>query len=381
MTTLSDHLTTLRRDFHKYPELGFKEVRTSKVIEEYLQNLGIETKKIATTGIIGTLKGKLPGKVIALRADMDALPIQEISNCSYKSLNDGSMHACGHDAHIAILLGVAKYFSTRTNTLKGTIRFIFQPGEEMEGGAFDMIDKGCLDAPKVDAIFGLHVWSKYPLGSFCTLPGPIMASTGEVKIEIIGKAGHGAMPHETIDPIVVAAQYITAVQSIISRNLNPLDAGVITFGTIKGGSKQNVIDACVELTGTIRAMKDENLAYIKARLEEVLKGICAANGAQYKIDLSNGYASLVNDQVVTKKVMLIADDMFDKSQILQKQTMGGEDFAYYLKKVPGCYFFIGAGNDKKGILYPQHHPSFDIDEDVLPIGVEMFVRICENFLP
>lgn len=375
---LSDEVITLRRDFHMYPEGGFQEVRTSGIVESYLKDLGIETKRLARTGIIGTLKGKEKGPVIALRADMDALPVIEENECAYRSKNSGMMHACGHDGHTAILLATAKYLSLNRERLKGTVRFIFQPSEEGDGGAVPMIKEGCLENPKVQAIFALHLWSRIEVGEIDVVPGPMMASTQEIAIEIKGKGGHAAAPHEAVDSIVVASHFVSQVQTIISRYVDPFENAIITFGTIEGGTNFNVIAPSVSLTGTVRHLREDALKNILHRVENVLKTVCQSLGANYTFEKRSGYITLINHPQLTQFLNDLASDFIGADNIYHLPSMGGEDFAYYAKEVPGCFFFLGAGNKDKGIDYPQHHPRYNIDEEALLVGIEFFARIIES---
>lgn len=388
---MKDLLIEIRRDLHQHPELSLKEYRTSDVIFNFLKNLGLEPKKIASTGVIATIygsdnnknSGEKKGKTIALRADMDALPLDEKNtSISYKSQNPNVMHACGHDGHVAILLGVAKYFcdtkhKNELEKLNCNIRLIFQPAEEGFGGAKPMIDGGalkCFDGANVDAILGLHIWNMINVGEISIPVDEAMAATNEFEIEIVGKGGHAAMPHETVDSIIVATNVVTSVQTIISRNLNPLESGVITFGTINGGTNMNVIAPTVRLTGTIRAMSDSNLRFLIKRLSETVDGICKLHGATFSMKETNGYPALINNSYVADIMRNVAKDYFIEENILKTKTMGAEDFSYYTKEVPGAFFFLGSKNAAKGLIYPHHHPQFDFDEDVLPLGVQLLVN-------
>lgn len=375
-----DELISLRRDFHAYPEKGFEEVRTCKKIYDYLVDCGIEVKQIAKTGVIGTLRGDDKGKVIALRADMDGLPVIEENDVSYKSKNDGLMHACGHDGHVAILLGVAKYLSERKDKLKGTVRFIFQPGEEGYFGAVSMIEEGALEDPKPEAVFGLHLWNSIEIGEASVECGPIMANTCEFKVKIIGKGGHGAKPNATIDSVVVAAQFVTTLQTAISRSLDPFEPGVVTIGTIEGGTNYNVIAPSVKLTGTMRGYSDEVINLLKTRVNEILDGVCKSFGAEFELEFRDGYPALYNDEDLSKLAKEVSAQMLGEKNVRSERSMGGEDFAYYAQKVPACFIFVGAGNKNKGIIYPNHHPRFDLDEDSLLIGMDLLLRIADKFL-
>ncbi len=375
---LKQHIVETRRYLHQHPECSAKEFETQKFIINFLENEGIKCTKMADTGVIATIQGKNAKKTIALRADMDALPVEEQNDCPYKSKIEGVMHACGHDGHMTILLYTAKLLNDNKKRLNCNVRLIFQPAEEEFGGAERMIKEGCLKNPTVDEIYGLHLWGAYPTGEIRSKSGPIMATNNEIRVSIAGKSGHGAMPHQGIDSILVAAQFINSVQSIVSRNMSPFSTSVVSFGTIEGGTAPNVIAPEVRLRGTIRSMSDEDKAYIIERLHEVLEGTCNAFKATGKLDVikDSAYLTLVNDQECTESVMKIAQDLVGTKLTGEAYTMGAEDFSYYAKEIPACYFFVGAANESKGIIYPQHHARFDLEDDSLLIGIEMMLRIC-----
>ena len=378
LINLKPQLVACRHYLHQHPELSAKEYETQAYILNFLKKEGIECKEMGTTGVIGTIHGAKKGKVIALRADMDALPVTEKTGAAFSSVKDGVMHACGHDGHMAILLFAAKLINQSKSSLKGSVRLIFQPAEENIGGAERMISEGCLKNPSVEEIYGLHLWGAYPTGEIRTKSGPIMATNNEIKVTITGKSGHGAMPHQGIDSIVVAAQFISSIQTIVARNTSPFSSSVITFGTIEGGSAPNVIAPEVRLRGTIRSMSDEDKALLVKRIDEVLKGTCQAFNCQGELEVvhEGAYITLVNDHQRTENVLKIAKNLVGDSLVGEAYTMGAEDFSYYANELPACYFFVGAGNEEKRIIYPQHHSKFDLDDDSLLIGTEMFVRIC-----
>jgi amidohydrolase len=375
VNAIKDEIIANRRDFHMYPELGFKEHRTAKVIAEKLRSYGIAVKTgVGKTGVVGELHGKNEEKTIALRADMDALPVQEISDISYKSKNDGVMHACGHDGHMAMLLGAAKILSQNKDRFNGNIRFIFQPAEEGEGGARYMIADGCLN--NVDEIYGMHLWNYQPYGEIGVKSGPIMAAADIFDITIKGIGGHGAMPQGTVDAIVVASNFIMSLQTIVSRNTDPLESTVITVGKINGGHGFNVIADEVKLRGTVRAMTEENRQMVKTRMQEIIDGIAKASGAKIVMDYQEGYPPTINDADASHKVVLAANKIVSKRVVEPYLTMGAEDFSYYLQKIPGCFFFIGsAPSDKKPMSVPHHCSHFDIDERALLVGTSMFVQL------
>lgn len=375
---LKDDISTTRRFFHQNPELSGLEFGTQKYILDFLNKEGIEASPLAETGVIGTIYGEKKGGVIALRADMDALPVNEIANHDYKSTRAGISHACGHDGHMTILLYAAKLLQQNRKDLEGTIRLIFQPAEESIGGAERMIAAGCLQNPSVNEVYGIHLWSSYPVGEIRTKVGPIMSTNSEIRVTIKGKSGHGAMPHLAVDSILVAAQFITNLQAVVARNISPFASTVISFGTIEGGSAPNVIAPEVKLRGTIRAMSDEDKDYLVHRIRDVLEGTAKAHLAEGHLEVlqEGAYITLVNHPTPTAKVLEKAKEIVGAERVLPAETMGAEDFSYYAKKVPGCFVFIGAGNDQAGIHFPQHHCSFDIDELSLQVGVELFLRLA-----
>ena len=374
---IKDEIYTIRRHFHRYPELSFKEFNTAETISEHLDKLGISHKKgVGKTGIVGEINFG-PGPTIALRADMDALPIQEENNLDYKSLNDGVMHACGHDGHMAILLGAANALSKNSKLKKGTVRFIFQPAEEGLGGAKYMIEDGCLD--KVDEIYGLHLWNYQLYGEVGIKDGPVMASADLFDIEVSGKGGHGATPQGTIDAIVVASNLVTMLQTIVSRNTNPLESTVLSIGKIKGGHNFNIISDKVHMSGTTRAYTEENRTMIKQRMKEVIEGVSKSFGADIKLNYKDGYPPTVNHSSQVEKVLEAASSVVASGAKNPYLSMGGEDFSYYLQNKPGCFFFVGSAPNENEILSTPHHCShFNIDERALLIGASVYVNLIEN---
>ena len=374
---IKDELYTIRRHFHRYPELSFKEFNTAETISQHLNNLGISHKKgVGKTGIVGEINFG-PGPTIALRADMDALPIQEENNLDYKSLNDGVMHACGHDGHMAILLGAANALSKNSKLKKGTVRFIFQPAEEGLGGAKYMIEDGCLD--KVDEIYGLHLWNYQLYGEVGIKDGPVMASADLFDIEVSGKGGHGATPQGTIDAIVVASNLVTMLQTIVSRNTNPLESTVLSIGKIKGGHNFNIISDKVHMSGTTRAYTEENRTMIKQRMKEVIEGVSKSFGADIKLNYKDGYPPTVNHSSQVEKVLEAASSVVASGAKNPYLSMGGEDFSYYLQNKPGCFFFVGSAPNENEILSTPHHCShFNIDERALLVGASVYLNLIEN---
>ncbi len=372
---IKNEIIASRRDFHTHPELGFKEYRTAKVIAEKLKSYGIDVKTgIGKTGVIGDLQCKNGGKTIALRADMDALPVQEISNVNFKSQNDGVMHACGHDGHMAMLLGAAKILSQNKDNFQGNIRFIFQPAEEGEGGARYMITDGCLK--NVAEIYGMHLWNYQPYGEIGVLSGSVMAAADIFDITIKGIGGHGAAPQGTVDAIVTASNLIMSLQTVVSRSTDPLESTVITVGKIIGGHGFNVIADEVKLRGTTRAMTEKNRLLVKTRMQEIIEGVAKSTGAKIIMDYQDGYPPTNNDEQATQTVQQVAQKIVGNKVVKPYLTMGAEDFSYYLQKIPGCFFFIGSAPiDEKPMSVPHHCSHFNIDERALLVGTSVFVQL------
>ena len=380
---LFESTRSFRRDFHAHPELGFHEIRTAGIVAKELRALGLETHTgIAETGVLAILKGVKPGPVILLRADMDALPILEETGTSYASQNPGVMHACGHDGHTAILLTVAKLLHKHRNQLTGTVKFVFQPAEEGMGGAEKMIEAGVLENPKVDSTLGLHLWNEQPVGWFGIPNGPAMAGAEIFKIKIIGKGGHAAAPHLAADPILATAQVITALQEIVSRNVAPLQTAVVSVCTVHGGETFNVIPPAVELSGTIRTFEPQIRSRVLQRFEETVRGITEALECQVDIDLQRLAPATVNHQEIARVVQLSAEHLFPEAVVDPANfiTMGSEDFAFFLEKVPGCFFFIGSANHENGLDAGHHHPKFDFDESVMPCAAALMAASALNLL-
>ncbi len=378
---LHAQLVEWRRRLHQYPELGFCEQLTSEFVAQKLQEWGIDHQtQIAKTGVVAIIQGNRPGKVLAIRADMDALPIQEANEVPYKSQHDGLMHACGHDGHITIALGTAHYLSHHRN-FAGTVKIIFQPAEEGPGGAQPMLEAGVLKTPDVDAIVGLHLWNQLPLGTAGVRSGALMAAVETFRCTIFGKGGHGAIPQQTIDSIVVASQVVTALQTIVARNIDPIESAVVTVGELHAGTACNVIADTARMSGTVRYFNPAYGDYFAQRLEQVIAGICQSHGARYELDYQKLYPPVVNDGVIADLVRSVAETVIESPLgiVPNCQTMGGEDMSFFLQAVPGCYFFLGSANADKGLDFPHHHPRFDFDETALSMGVEIFVRCVEKF--
>ena len=382
MASMKDWLVEIRRTIHMHPELMFEEVETSKLVSTWLEKFGLEVKAgLAKTGVSGLLRGGKEGKTVAIRADMDALPLEEATQLPYASQIKGKMHACGHDAHVTILLGVAKFFSSIREQVKGNIKWIFQPAEEGGGGGRVMVEEGVLENPKVDAIFGAHVFPDLPMGKVGIHEREGLAATDRFRIKILGKGGHGAYPHLSKDPILAAGHLITQIHSIVSRNINPLDRAVISIGRVNGGTAFNIIPDEVELWGTVRSLSPQVRERLKNRLEQTTQGVARSFDLDYQYEFEDGYPALVNDPQMSHLVASACARGIGKENVeFINPSMGGEDFAYYLQKIPGSFFRLGCRNEQKGIVHPFHSSRFNIDEDVLPFGVEMFVRIIDQYL-
>ncbi|EAX47675.1 amidohydrolase [Thermosinus carboxydivorans Nor1] len=375
-----DAVVALRRHFHTYPEIGGKEFKTQEKIMAELAALGLEPRKAAGTGVIAELQGALPGKTVAIRADIDALPIQDDCRQPYQSQHENVCHACGHDGHTAMLLGLAKVFTDLKGELAGNIRFLFQPSEErFPGGALGLIEAGALDG--VDAIIGAHLWQPLKVGTIGVTYGRMMASPDEFSITVQGRGGHGSMPQQTVDPILVGAQIVLALNTIVSRNVDPMENAVVSLGVFKAGDIFNVIPDTAVLHGTVRTFEQEVRLKIFERIEQIVKNICEAAGASYKLDKFFGYPPVFNNPAVSKVIAAAGCEVLGPDGVVEiKPVMGGEDFSYYLQKVPGAFVYVGAGNAEKGIIYPHHHPKFDIDESALAYGVEIMARAALKLL-
>ncbi|MGH2615021.1 MAG: M20 metallopeptidase family protein [Thermomicrobiales bacterium] len=375
-----------RRDFHEHPELAYHEVRTAGIVEDRLRALGVEDIRtgIAQTGVTGLIRGKKTGagRTVLLRADMDALPILEENDVEYRSQTPGVMHACGHDAHTAMLLGVTRLLMDRRDEFAGTVKVLFQPAEESPpGGAKPMIDAGVLEDPKVDAAFGLHIAQEQPVGVIMLRPGPAMAAADLFTIVIRGKGGHGAKPQDTIDPIVIGAQIVTALQTLVARAVDPTEEAVVTVGTFKAGEAFNVIPDTAELSGTVRTFNEKNRSFLEERIATLARGIAAAMGAEVEFSYTRGYPATVNDPEMTELVREEAARVVGEEGTRHAPLkMGAEDFSYFLEAVPGAFWFIGSQNPERGLVWGHHHPRFDLDEAALAIGMESMVNVALRYL-
>lgn len=379
---LKDQFIAYRRDFHQHPELGFEEVRTSGIVADYLADLGIEVTRMAETGVVGLLRGAKPGRTIALRADMDALSIPQQNDVPYASVYPGKMHACGHDGHTAILMGVAKLLSEVKDDLVGNVKFIFQPAEEGPGGALPMVEAGVMENPHVDGVMGLHVGVNLPTGMIGLKAGPSSAGTDSIRLTLKGKGGHGAHPHSAIDTIVTAGHLIVALQTIASREIDPLGSAVVTIGTINGGYRNNVIAHEVELTGTVRTLDPDVRDSMPERIERIIKGVCETFRCEYEFFYDQGYPSVINDPDMADLAEATAQRLLGTENVVRtaNPSMGGEDFSYFAQKAPGIFLRLGAGNEEKDCVYSGHHPHFNFDEDAIPVGMAVMAEAALDFL-
>jgi amidohydrolase len=379
-----------RRHLHEHPELAFQEEQTSRFVAERLRALGVEDIQtgIAKTGITGLIRGTAapaPGttpRVVLVRADMDALPIHEENDVDYKSRHDGVMHACGHDGHTAMLLGVTRLLMERREQFAGTVKVLFQPAEEVPpGGAKPMIEAGVLENPHVDAAFGMHMAQERPLGTIALRPGPALASADGFTVVIKGKGGHGARPHIAVDPIVVGSQMVVALQTIVSRETDPTREAVVTVGAFRSGQANNVIPDTAELKGTVRCFNPDVRQRLAQRIEELVRGIASAMRAEVEFAYNFGYPATVNDAAMTDLVRSVAAEVVGPDNVLHADLMmAGEDMSYFLQRVPGCFFNVGSRNPDKGLVWGHHHPRFDFDEEALGIGIETMTRVVLRYL-
>jgi amidohydrolase len=379
---LREQLVSWRRDFHRHPELSFQEHRSAERIAAVLRELGFQVRTgVARTGVVGLLAGPQAGPVVLLRVDMDALPITEETRADYASQTPGVMHACGHDAHMALGLGVATLLAPYRERMAGTLKLVFQPAEEGLGGAELMVQEGVLDDPRPDVALSAHVISNLPLGTVAATIGPCMAAADEWTCVVRGKGGHGAMPHQTVDPVVAAAQMVMTLQTVVSRNVDPQETAVISVGRIRGGDAFNVIPPQVELAGTIRTFTAEVRQQVLQRMREVIEGVAAASGVQATLEVRSVTPPLINDAGVAEVAQRAAAAVVGPDRVLDDlRTMGSEDAAFFLQQVPGCYLFLGSGNAERGLDAPHHNPLFDIDEDVLPLGLAILMAALSHYL-
>jgi amidohydrolase len=374
-------LVATRRDLHAHPELAYRETRTAGLVEERLRTLGYApATRVGRTGVTAVLEGEAPGPCVLLRADMDALPIQEANEVPYRSVVPRAMHACGHDAHTAILLAVARMLRRIPRPRRGAIKLMFQPAEEGGNGALAMIEDGVLEAPKVDAAFGLHVWNHLETGKVAVVDGPFMASVDRFSVRVIGKGGHGAVPHTARDPVLAAAHVVTALQQIVARNVDPLKAAVVTVGSIHGGEAFNVIPPEVRLEGTMRSFDPDVWASLPDHLERTARRTAEAFDCRAEVAVERVQRPTVNDPAMASLVRRVAGEVLGAGNVVDGRTMGGEDFSEVLFRVPGCYFFVGTRNEARGATHPHHSPHFDVDEDALPLGARLLLGVALRYL-
>ncbi len=374
---LVDDVVLIRRDLHMHPEMAFAEHRTASIVAERLRRLGYEVHEgIGRTGVVGVLEGTKPGRAIMLRADMDALPITEERNHPYRSQTEGTMHACGHDGHVAILLGAAALIADRRDELAGTLCLVFQPAEEGAGGAKAMLDDGLFERFPIERAYGLHLSTKYPSGMLGFREGPIYASSDSVEIDVLGVGGHGSAPHDAVDPIYTAAAFITSVQQLVSRQIDPLEPAVVTIGAIHGGTIHNVIPRTCRMLGTVRAFSEDVREAMSERIERVLRACCEASGASYEFAYFDRYPVTSNDAAQTRYARDLARVTFGDERVVEAtMVMGAEDFSFYAERVPACFYTLGCcgGPDTN---HPHHSSLFDLDESCLPTGVAMMAALA-----
>jgi amidohydrolase len=379
---LEEELVARRRDFHRHPELAFNEVRTARIVAEELSGLGMEVRTgVGQTGVVGLLEGERDGPTVLIRADMDALPIHEANQTDYVSENAGAMHACGHDGHTTIGLAVAKLLAARRAEMAGRVKFVFQPAEEIGKGAAAMITDGVLEDPRPDVSLGLHLWNAMPVGRVGIEDGPVMASSDEWRCTIQGTGSHGALPHLANDPVVAAAQIISALQTIVARDVDPLDTAVATVGSVNSGGAYNVIPDEVVLQGTLRTFVPETYELVSGRVREICEGVAAALNCEASVEVISLTPPVVNDGTVAARVRAVAASMIGEENILPAQrTMVSEDMSRLMDDIPGCFFFVGSQNRARGLDFPHHNPRFDIDEAALPIGVAVLAGAAASYV-
>lgn len=381
----AEELVAVRRDLHRHPELGFREERTAAIVAERLRALGLKPKTgVGVTGVTALIEGGKPGRTVLLRADMDALPIQEENDTAYRSVHDGVMHACGHDCHVSILLQVARALVADAANLPGRVLLVFQPSEETggaKGGAEAMLKAGVLDDPRPDAAFGLHVWQDLPLGVVGVTEGPWMAAVDEFTVTVKGVGAHAAMPQASVDPVVCLAHMVTALQSLVSRNADPFLQLVVSVTQLRAGSAFNIIPETAWMNGTIRVFDEGLWARVPGMFERVVQGVAQAMGCEAHVNYERGNRPTVNDPAMCAYPRAAALEVVGADRLRDDvRTMGGEDFAAFLARVPGAFIAVGSRNEERGLIHEHHHPKFDVDEDVLRIGAEILLRTTRRFL-
>ncbi|WP_422484859.1 M20 metallopeptidase family protein [Gudongella sp. DL1XJH-153] len=376
---LQNELIELRRNFHAHPELGFEEHQTSKKVEEYLQSLGLQTERVAKTGVVAMIEGAEDGPVLMLRADMDALPIQEENTVDYVSKNPGVMHACGHDAHMSMLMGAAKILSNNKELIKGKIKLVFQPNEE-NAGALPMIEEGVLDKPKVDGAVGVHIWTPLPSGVVGISSGGVMSGLYIFEIKVKGYGGHSGYPETAIDPVIAASDIVLSAQRIQTREISSMKPMTMIFGQINGGTKANIIPDEVILNGSIRTLYDDSGDQPIYRLERLARDVSKTHGCECEVSWIRENIPLINDESMTEHMKKTAIEVVGADRVVPYSTMASEDFSEFTARIPGVFLFLGTGNEEIGTNFPHHNPRFNIDESVLHLGVELYVRGSIQYL-
>ena len=382
VASLKEQIVASRRDFHRHPELSFQERRTSEIVANQLGGLGWRVKRgVAETGVVGLLEGKSPGQTVMIRVDIDALPIQEPADRPYHSEVDGVMHACGHDGHTAVALAVAQLLGQYRDSIRGSVKVIFQPAEEIMSGAIRMIEEGVMEDPHVDRVLSFHLWSGLAVGQVASQAGPIFSSADEIKLTIKGKGGHGGMPHLSVDPILIASHVVTSLQSILSRETPPSQPAVLGFGTIDGGTAFNVVSDEVELRGTVRTFDDAIRDYILRRTQEISTAVAAGLRGEANFQHVRGAPAVINDEEVSRVVTEVATQALGKDNVVTISPPSvGDDATFFLRKAPGCYFLVGCANSSRGITASHHSPQFDIDEDSLPVATKVLTEAALRYL-
>lgn len=377
-----EEMVALRRDLHAHPELAFQETRTSAKVASMLESAGLEVRTgLAGTGVVGVLRGQRPGPTVMVRADIDAIPVDEANEVPYRSQNPGVMHACGHDGHTAVAAVLAGLLAHHRSELRGSVVFAFQPAEEAVSGALPMIEAGAMEDPAVDRVIGFHLWNEAAVGRVGVRSGPVFASADEITIEITGRGGHAAVPHRATDPIAAAAYAITALQTLVSRETAPLDAAVVTIGSIHAGTAFNIIPERVEMRGTVRAFKEDVRDHTLRRMREIVSGTAAALKSQATVSSRFGCPPVVNDAGVTEVVRQAALDAAGPDAVFESDpTMGSDDMAYFLQRAPGCYFVVGSRNEARGLSGAHHNSCFDFDEEAMVVGARVLAGAAVRLL-
>jgi amidohydrolase len=379
--SLFDELVQWRRDFHRHPEPGFEEHRTAGIVARELDDLDMEVQRaVGQTGVVGLLAGQKPRPTVLLRFDMDALPVTEENDAEYKSRSEGLMHACGHDGHLAIGLGVARLMARYRKQMAGTIKFVFQPAEEGLGGALAMIADGVLEDPRPDVALALHLWNHIPLGQVRVTAGPCMASSSVFTLRVQGTGGHGAAPHKATDPVLAAAHIVAALQSIVSRNIDPLESVVVTVGQFESGTNFNVIPETAELKGTVRSYDEDTHRLVYRRILEMARNMATAFGCRANMETVAIVPAVVNNERVVEEVRAAAGGIVGESNVVGGRDMASEDMGHILEEIPGCYFFVGSRNEEAGYHFPHHHPRFDFDERAMVNGVATMATAAARYV-